>query len=88
MQQYFLQRVRAGVKHCQLPLGGPVGSQVMVLRWTLSDIYAGQMPPGPISSMWAVAGRLGRWRSSVKCKRIQRDRAPGSRGSMEEIVRG
>lgn len=36
LQQYFLKKVRAGVKHCQPSLQEPVDSQVLGLR-TLSD---------------------------------------------------
>lgn len=53
LQQYFLQKARAGVKQCQPSLrgrGGAVDSQVMGLRGTLSDIQCSPHRSGAFSS--------------------------------------
>lgn len=49
LQQYSLQKVRAGVKHCQPFLQEPVDSQVMGLR-TLSDNQCSPHRSGAFSS--------------------------------------
>lgn len=49
LQQYFLQKVRAGVKHCQPSLQAPMDSQVLGLR-TLSDNQCSPHRSGAFSS--------------------------------------